>query len=162
MSSIPPDEIALSRQAAELLRNNHRGAFSTFSVKHPDFPFVSVANYAVSSTGEPIFFFSSLATHSKNIRANPRAALLVTETASSDESGLAAGRVTLMGTIKPVEEEQVDGVREVYLKANPESAQWASFGDFQFYRLEMIDVYFVAGFGAMGWVSPDEFRVADQ
>ena len=67
-----------------------------------------------------------------------------------------------MGKIQAVKAEHVEAVRDLYLEANPESASWASFGDFQFYRLELLDIYFVAGFGAMGWVSPDTFRSAQQ
>ena len=162
MSSISPDEAALSKQAFQLLQNNHRGTLATCSVKHAGFPFVSVANYAVSPAGEPIFFFSSMATHSKNIRSDPRAALLVAETVSGGESSLAMGRVTMMGTIQAVKAQHVEAVSDLYLEANPEAASWASFGDFQFYRLELFDIYFVAGFGAMGWVSPDAFRAAQK
>ena len=100
MSSNRSDEKSLSHQAMELLKRNNRGTLATFSVKHADFPFASVANYSVSSSGEPTFFFSSLATHAKNLRANPRAALLVTDGESNDSgNNLATGRLTLMGTV---------------------------------------------------------------
>jgi putative heme iron utilization protein len=35
------------------------------------------------------------------------------------------------------------------------------FDDFAFYRLEVADCYFVAGFGAMGWVSGAEYGAAE-
>ena len=97
-----------------------------------------------------------MATHSKNLRANANAALLVTADRSASGAGLADGRATVLGTIAAVEE-GIEEIRETYLKANPEAAQWASFGDFQFYRMKIVDVYFVAGFGAMGWIGPEEF-----
>jgi hypothetical protein len=31
------------------------------------------------------------------------------------------------------------------------------FEDFSFYRMEVVDVYFVGGFGVMGWVAASEF-----
>ena len=77
-------------------------------------------------------------------------------TAQSGEGGaLAAGRITVMGTVKPIEPSDVEAIKEGYLKANPEAAQWASFGDFQFYRLQITESYVVAGFGSMGWVKPE-------
>lgn len=153
---MPSDETQtnLTETAHQLLTQNSTGTLATFSTKHPGFPFASVASYSVSDAGEPIFFFSSMARHSKNLKNNPKASLLVA--AQSGEGGaLAAGRITVMGTVKPVEPSDVEAIKEGYLDANPEAAQWASFGDFQFYRLEITESYVVAGFGSMGWVKPE-------
>ena len=65
-----------------------------------------------------------------------------------------------MGEIKPVEKSDLEAIALGYLSANPEAAQWASFGDFQFYRMKIVDVYVVAGFGSMGWVNPNQFAQA--
>jgi putative heme iron utilization protein len=160
MSSNPPNEKSLAQQAIELLKQNNVGTLSTHSVKHDGFPFASLTNYSINSDGQPIFFFSSMATHSKNIRANAKAALLVSE--SNTSSDMASGRLTLMGSVIPISPDAhgFDEVREAYLRSNPDAAQWISFGDFQFYRLALIDIYFVAGFGVMGWVSPEDFAAA--
>src|ERR1019366_8592825 len=34
---------------------------------------------------------------------------------------------------------------------------WVDFEDFSFYRMEMVDVYYVGGFGVMGWVTASEY-----
>ena len=34
------------------------------------------------------------------------------------------------------------------------------FGDFKFFHLKLVDIYFVGGFGVMGWIRPDDFRAA--
>ena len=44
--------------------------------------------------------------------------------------------------------------------ANPESSQWISFGDFGFYRMTVKEVYIVGGFGAMGWVTAEDYASA--
>ena len=36
---------------------------------------------------------------------------------------------------------------------------WVDFDDFAFYRMDVVDLYYVAGFGAMGWVEADRYRV---
>ena len=160
MSSIPPNEMSLAQRAVKLIKQNNVGALSTHSVKHDGFPFASLANYSTDRRGQPVFFVSSMATHSKNIRANAKAALLVTELESSGD--LASGRLTLMGTVVPIERDAFDAneIRDAYLRSNPNAQEWISFGDFQFYRLELVDVYLVAGFGVMGWVTPDDFKSA--
>ncbi len=33
--------------------------------------------------------------------------------------------------------------------------------DFAFYYMEVLDVYFVGGFGVMGWVSAEEYGLAE-
>ncbi len=158
-----PQETPLPVTARTLLSQNQTGALATFSTKHPGFPFTSVATYSVSPNGEPIFFFSSMARHSKNLRSNPNASLLVNSkpAAAAQGGALAAGRVTVMGTIKPVDKDDIEMVAQGYLAANPEAAQWLSFGDFQFYRMEIVDVYVVAGFGAMGWVNAEQLAEAE-
>lgn len=157
-----PQKTPLPVAARTLLSQNRTGALATFSTKHPGFPFTSIATYSVSPTGEPVFFFSSMARHSKNLRSNPNASMLVQSDSQKTPGGvLAAGRVTVIGTIKPIEKEHLETIAKGYLTANPEAAQWATFGDFEFYKMEIVDVYVVAGFGAMGWVDAEQLAKAD-
>lgn len=151
------NEPNLPQTIHDVLSQNRTGTLATFGSKHPEFPFASVTTYSVAQNGEPIFFFSSMARHSKNIARNPNASLLVVADGKPDQSGgvLASGRVTIIGKIVPIDEHELEEVRSDYLTTNPEANQWASFGDFQFYRMKVVDTYVVAGFGAMGWVKPD-------
>jgi putative heme iron utilization protein len=52
--------------------------------------------YAVDHLGRPVFFISSMAMHTQNLRQDPRASLLITQ---PDVSGdpLGAARLTLLG-----------------------------------------------------------------
>ena len=47
--------------------------------------------------------------------------------------------------------------RELYLKRYANSSYWVDFEDFSFYRMDVVDVYYVGGFGVMGWVSAVEY-----
>jgi heme iron utilization protein len=58
-----------------------------------------------------------------------------------------------MGEVRQVPEADEAAARERYLARHPGAAQWAGFGDFAFYRLELADLYYVGGFGQMGWLS---------
>lgn len=143
-------------QARELLRSGGYSTLATHSSKHPGYPFASVAPYAIAGDGCPIFLFSSMATHSRNLKSNQRATLLVAEIV--DNTQLGAARVSVIGDVSPIDPARVSDYRDAYLAKNPEAVQWLDFGDFAFYRMEIVDIYLVAGFGAMGWISPADYR----
>lgn len=94
-----------------------------------------------------------MATHSKNLHANTRATLLV----ASDSADLAEARASVVGAVVPVYDEDREPVSKLYMEKNPQASAWVSFRDFAFYRMEIVEVYFIAGFGAMGWVSADDY-----
>lgn len=145
--------------ARALVESRGFGCLSTNSARHAGFPFVSIAEYALDETGQPIFLLSGLAVHTKNIAGNPRASLIVFAP-DAENDVLGSARVTLMGIMKKVAEgetEKAAAIRARYLDRHPESRQWADFGDFAFFFLEVIDVYYVGGFGEMGWVGGGEY-----
>lgn len=144
----------LTVAAVQLLRATNAGALATQSVKHPGYPSVSSAPYAITSAGAIVFFFSSLATHTKNFRGDDKVSLYV----SPDAGDFAGARLTIIGNIESVPDETVDAAAESYFSQHPEARQWASFGDFQFYQLAPVSVYFVAGFGSMGWIEGNQFQ----
>jgi putative heme iron utilization protein len=144
---------SLGDQARALLGENSRGMLASQSTKHPGFPFGSVVNYCLAENGEPVFLLSALATHTKNLKADPKVSLLV-----SGAEDLSESRLTLIGTVEEVAADKVDTLRKTYLAANPDAKQWIGFGDFRFYRLAVVDCYFVAGFGSMGWVPPEKLK----
>jgi putative heme iron utilization protein len=132
------------------------GSLSTLSRKQPGFPFGSVMPYGLGDRGRPIFLISTMAMHTQNLRADPRASLLVIQ----DDAGgdpLGASRVTLIGNVLPIPEAEVAEARTLYLAHYPNSKYWVDFEDFSFYRLDVMDVYYVGGFGVMGWVSAPEY-----
>jgi putative heme iron utilization protein len=113
--------------------------------------------YALDSRGHPIFLISTMAMHTQNLQAIPHASLLV---AQPDANGdpLGVSRVTLLGEVLPVPEPGVAEARTLYLARYDNSKYWVDFEDFSFYRMVVVDVYFVGGFGVMGWVSVAEYE----
>jgi putative heme iron utilization protein len=112
--------------------------------------------YAIDEQGRPIFLISTMAMHTQNLKGDPRASLLVTQHEDGGDP-LGASRVTLVGNVLPVPEEQVTAAREIYLARHANSKYWVDFEDFAFYRLDVVDVYYVGGFGVMGWISAPEY-----
>jgi putative heme iron utilization protein len=94
--------------------------------------------------------------HTQNLQADPRSSLLVTQPDASGDP-LGASRVTLLGNVLPIPEPEVAEARKLYLARYPNSKNWVDFEDFSFYRMDVMDVYYVGGFGVMGWISAPEY-----
>ena len=133
------------------------GTLSSMSRKQPGFPFGSLMPFALDLAGRPIFLISNMAMHTQNLKADPRCSLFVGQ-ASADGDPLGAARGTLIGVAEPVPEHDVASVREQYLARHENSRYWVDFTDFSFFRLQPIDLYYVGGFGVMGWVEAGEYE----
>jgi hypothetical protein len=112
--------------------------------------------YGLDEHGRPTLLISTMAMHTQNLQANPRASLLITQQ-ETDGEPLGASRVTLVGNVLPVPESEMPEARKLYLARHANSKYWVDFEDFSFYRMDVVDVYYVGGFGVMGWVSAAEY-----
>jgi putative heme iron utilization protein len=79
---------------------------------------------------------------------------------SGDGDPLGTARATLVGDVLSVPEDEKGAARERYLSRYENSRSWVDFKDFGFYRLEPLDIYYVGGFGVMGWVTADDYRTS--
>jgi hypothetical protein len=151
-------EPTFAEQARTLVHLGRAGTLGTLSRRHPGHPFVSVMPYAPDERGRPLLLISRLAMHTQNLAADPRASLLVTQAGGEDP--LALGRATLLGRAGRVDDAAHAAARAAYLARHPRAIQWVDFEDFTFWRLDLADVYFVGGFGAMGWVEAAGYEAA--
>src|SRR6266566_981636 len=149
-------EPAFAERARTLMYLGGIGSLSTLSRKQPGFPFGSVMPYGLDGHGRPIFLISTMAMHTQNLQADARASLLVTRD-DTDGDPLGASRVTLVGNVLPIPQSEVAEARQLYLARYANSKYWVDFEDFSFYRMDVVDVYYVGGFGVMGWVSASEY-----
>lgn len=152
-------EPTYAERARTLLDVARFGTLASVSRKHPGHPFASLMPYAVDASGRPLFLVSSMAMHTRNIAADPRASLFVTQPEVAGDP-LAHARVTLMGEVRPVATADLDDVRATYLARHDNASYWVEFDDFRFWRLDVIDVYYVGGFGAMDWVTAEDYGAA--
>src|SRR5579872_6536993 len=106
-SAVP--EPSFAERARTLMHSGRIGSLSTISRKQPGFPFGSLMPYGLDSQGRPIFLISTMAMHTQNLQADPRASLFVTE---PDASGDALGscRVTMIGSASRVPEPELTDV----------------------------------------------------
>ena len=152
-------EPSFAERARTLMHLGRIGSLSTLSRKQPGYPFGSVMPYALDDGGHPVFLISTMAMHTQNLQANPHSSLLVTQPDASGDA-LGASRVTLLGDVVAISDKDLAEARTLYLARYANSKYWVDFEDFSFYCMEVVDVYYVGGFGVMGWVSASEYNRA--
>lgn len=149
-------EPPFAERARTLVHITRIGSLSTLSRKQPGFPFGSVMPYGLDERGRPIFLISTMAMHTQNLKADPRASLLIVQPDAGGDP-LGASRVTLVGNVLPVPQAEVADARKLYLARYANSKYWVDYEDFSFYRMDVVDIYYVGGFGVMGWVAASEY-----
>ncbi len=132
---------------------------STISRKHPGFPFGSLMPFALDSLGRPVLLISNMAMHTQNLKADSRCSLFVGQS-GADGDALGAARATMIGNAERIPGNDIASARERYLARHENSRYWVDFPDFSFFRLQPIDLYYVGGFGVMGWVGTEDYEHA--
>jgi putative heme iron utilization protein len=126
--------------AKQLLRMVRAGTLATLD-RTTGHPFASLVNVATDVDGAPVILVSRLSTHTANLEVDGRASILLAQTGKGDP--LAHPRLTALGTMRPSPEPRV---RRRFLSRHPKSALYAGFGDFAFWRMEMISAHLNGGF----------------
>lgn len=139
---------------------------STLSSQEEGYPSGALVGFAHDARGLPVFCFSAMSSHTKDLMAAERtcttggkAALCVT---AKGFEGAADGRVTLIGDVKRCSKEEVerDGLAALYKTKHP-NAFWIDFGDFTFFRMHNLKaVNFVGGFARAGSIKPEDYEGA--
>ena len=158
-SAAAPPEPSFAEKARTLVHLGRIGTLATQSRRAPGFPFASVAPYGVDDGGRPSFLISTMAMHTQNLIEDEKASLLVTQP-DWDGDPLAGARATLLGPVRRVADDALEPLRADYLARHESARYWVDFRDFHFYRMEVTDLYWVGGFGSMGWVEAGDYRGA--
>ena len=131
---------------AALIRDRRTAALGTL---HGGAPFVSMVPYAVLPDGAAfVVHVSKLAGHTKDMTADPRVSLLVTQSEGEGVPAQALARVSIQGEAHdmPKGSEAEQACREAYLARFPEAAPLTDFADFSFFAIRPSQARFVAGF----------------
>ena len=146
-----------AERARTLVASISTGTLCTLATEPAGYPYGSFVTVAFEQ-GDPIFLISALAEHTKNLEQDPRASLLVAESGAADP--LANGRVTMVGPCTRVEGDG-GSARAAFLAAHPNSAYYADFRDFGFWKLRVESVRYIGGYGRMSWIEKGEWQTAE-
>ena len=142
-----------AREARNLLAASDFVALATQSSRLPGFPFVSHAPFARDGSGRVVMLLSRLAEHSRNLTTNPRVSMMAT---SAAEDPQAQPRLSLVGELRG--ERLKPAQQDRYLRFHPEAGAFLGFGDFRFYRLDVIRVRMIGGFARAGWIEAADWQ----
>lgn len=145
------DDSELAARARALLLAERTGVLSTLSVHRPGFPYGSVTPYALSRRRQPIILISSLAAHTKNLLADPRACLFVGDQRAADDPQ-AGARVSLLARAAAVPTEEQADARARYLARVPQARRYFETHDFSLWELAVEELRLIAGFGKICWM----------
>jgi putative heme iron utilization protein len=137
-----PAAFSPAATARRVLRLAATGSLATLGADGA--PFASLVTVATSPAGEPVMLLSELAVHTKNLRRDPRAALLLVAPGGEGGDPLAGARLTVTGEMAP-DDDPAD--RRRFLARHEEARGYAGFRDFAFWRLAVAESHLVAGFG---------------
>ncbi len=131
--------------AKALLRATRAATLATID-RNTGHPFASLVNVATDSDGAPLILISRLSTHTANLEADGRAALLFAASGKGDP--LAHPRLTVIGSFVQVAREDRDEarLRRRFLARHPKSELYAGFADFSFWRLNAVSAHLNGGF----------------
>lgn len=138
--------------ARRLVRSCDRAVLGTALNGAEGWPYASLVLLATDHAACPLLLLSDLADHTKNLKGDPRASLLIDGTTGLDEP-LTGARVTLQGHVTPLADETL---LARYVARHPSAAFYAGFKDFNLYRMEVARAHLVAGFGRIHWIEADE------
>lgn len=130
----------------DLLHAQDTAALATQSSTLPGYPFASTVAFAPDAHHRPLLLISRLAEHSRNLAADPRASLLVSQVMDGGE----IARASLVGSVVRVEPDPLLVAR--YLRYQPAAERFLQLGDFSFHRFEPERVLVVGGFAQAGWL----------
>ena len=119
-------------------------------------PLVTLVNVARGEGATMLMLLSGLAKHSKNLADDPRASLLLAETAATNSDPMTLARVSLTGRAFALDRESDASARQLFLERHPSAAVYAEFEDFSLYQFDIEGAHLVAGFGRIASIPVDQ------
>ena len=135
-----------------LLHSAQHCTLATQSQQMPGYPYATVVPNIVDERHRPILLISALAEHTKNLLADPRISVSVTEAGAANVQD--GQRLTLVGDAQLFTASQELQAR--YLRYLPAAEQYLML-DFMFVRINPKRVRYIGGVGKMGWVECNAF-----
>ena len=146
----------LENNAVNLYRESDNGILSTVSKKHDDYPFGSFVTYVSGTSRTAYLYLSDLADHTKNLHHSPKSSLTIIKLNTVGDKQNSE-RLTIMGDLVPLSEDELDSCKIRYYKILPESKAYANMHDFNFYKIQIKNVRWIGGFGKIAWLDASKW-----
>lgn len=128
-------------------------------------PLASMAAYAWEpDSGGFLLLLSNLSLHTRNLLADPRASLAISEADTGVGNPQTLARVSIQGEAAPIERDSPGyaEAKAMYEKRLPASAALFGFGDFVLFRFAPREARFVAGFARAYTLGAQELKEAGE
>lgn len=148
------------RQLAQLLRAQRLASLGTL---HGGAPLVTLTLFAAAPDFTAVYLhLSQLALHTQDLRADPRASLLIAEGERGSQNPLTLARVSLQGEARPLapDSEAQAAARALYLGRFPFTNFNFTLPDFRLYCFSPHGGRFVGGFARAADLTLEDLRAA--
>ena len=148
---------SLNAEAYALLRSRRFGTLASASAKYDGWPFASVMPYGFLPDGAPVIYVATIAEHTRNLKADPRASLFVHPDPAGSEDIQTHARLALMIEAKKIDANEADDAWARYLCRLPDAKDYKKTHDFELWRLEPVRGRYIGGFGRIHWLEREAF-----
>ncbi|MBL8723375.1 MAG: pyridoxamine 5'-phosphate oxidase family protein [Planctomycetes bacterium] len=139
-----------------LFAQERHAVLATAHAAHDGWPFASLVPYAELADGDAVVLLADIAEHTANLRADGRATLFVADP-DARERPQAGARIALMVQAEQPTGADADAIAAVYAQRFPRAAGFAAAHGFGFWRLRVDRVRWIAGFGAAGFWTREQW-----
>ena len=139
-------------EAVNLYRSANTAVLSTISKKYEGYPFGSFITYATDHNRSLLMYTSNIAQHTINLKSNSKSCVTLFKL-DTDYDKQNSSRLTLIGDLESVSNDDIDICRGRFENFFPESKKYSSMHDFNFYKLKISKVRWIGGFGDIAWLN---------
>lgn len=154
-----PEEFDYTKEARDFVTMNKHAVLSTTSVDKPGYPFGSIVPYDIDNQARIIIQVADISQHYKNLTADHRGSIIVTDQFGSHDPQ-AHARATVLAEFSKVPNDEFEEVGWSYKGRFPESLERERAHGFLYLRGVPTAVRWIGGFGEIGWISAQNFSDA--
>lgn len=146
-----------AQKAVAMMKHGEGGVLATVNNLSP---YISSTPFVIDAEGRPIIYISDLARHTRYIKANPNASIIVNKP-DKDGSYFNGSRCTIGGkAFVLTDEKEIADAKKRYFSKYKEAEGYAELHDFNFYRLDCEDIFFIGGFGDINVIKVSDYKDA--
>lgn len=145
------DEYKYEKVARDFITLNRTGFLSTISVSEAGYPFGSITPYDIDSEGRLIILIADISEHYKNLMADNRGSMLISDQFGTHDPQLYA-RATVLGKFGTVPADELEEVSWSYKSRFPDAVERERQHGFNYWRCVPAKIRWIGGFGLIGWI----------